>query len=67
MGHTLIRNRTTGAVWPCPDGVLEAALDSDDPFLGSSWVRAGKDAEPSAEQPESAGTVVTSGTTTKGK
>lgn len=55
MGHTLIRNRKTGAVWPCPDRALESALSNDNPFLGSSWVKAAKDAEPSIEQPATAG------------
>jgi len=51
MAHVLIRNRNTKAVWACPESVVDAALDQDNPFLGRGWAKAAKDAEPTDEAP----------------
>jgi hypothetical protein len=47
MAHVLLRNRTTKAVWPCPEGVV-------DHYLANGWMKAAKDAEPTDEQPAAA-------------
>lgn len=44
MAHVKIRNRKTGGVWLCPEGVL-------DEYLGNGWQKAAESAEPTDEQP----------------
>ena len=44
MAHVKIRNRKTGGVWLCPEGVVDV-------YLGNGWQKAAESAEPTDETP----------------